>query len=220
MDKAILDYVKAIWTWLQSFGPKVNQQSIDIAALKAEFEKVGGTLLDETAAITRTLDAYGKLLQEIQDAIKQLQATGTPQPAVAFIAYLIDEQGNRMTEISQGVTMDQKVTDPGLNIELVPVDKFGNKGAALDGPVAWAGDTGFVVVDTSADPNGLKAKITYVGPIGDTIVTAKGDGDLGPGVTEITFSLPLHLMPGAASSFQANVTPVAPDAGGGTPGTP
>lgn len=194
MFEAILNYAKEIWRWIKT--QKIEE------GLKCIVDKVN-TLQESQNLQSEILLVHGSLLRQILAALP-------PQRAVAFLAYLTDEQGNRIRQLHEGETMNQKVTDLGLNIELVAIDKFGNVGAALDGPLVWANDAAFTVVDTSADPSGLKAKVTYVGPIGDTMITAKGDGDLGPGVTEIGYQLDLHLMPGSAVSFQANVTPVQP----------
>lgn len=80
-------------------------------------------------------------------------------------------------------------------------DAFGNIGAAPSGEVpVWAVDNDAILtVDTSADPTGMSAKITTVGPIGvaNVIVT---DTSL-DGTSFITGTLQVTVSAGPVSTL-------------------
>lgn len=138
-----------------------------------ELEKIG----DELAKLNQNLGSIIDLL--------------TPQKAVKFNFYVVDEGGiqRKVKEMFLQVTKN-------LPLTVAPVDKFGNA-AKVDGSPAWAvTDESLAELEVAAD--GLSAVLKPKGPMGAFKVQVKADADLGEGVKEVLGELDVELTAGDA----------------------
>jgi hypothetical protein len=141
-----------------------------------------------------------RALARIETALAQLGAQAglilealVPGQAVGFV-FSADLEG----QITEGITKMDLRDDQQVTLTIQPVDKKG-KPALVDGVPEWlSSNTDVATVEPSSD--GLSALVVAGAPGDSATISVTADADLGAGVTPISGSLVVTVVPGAATS--------------------
>jgi len=146
---------------------------------------------DESLRVQEQLLDIGEQILERLDQ----SSPEPPEPAVKLTLHAVLEGETEEREVSLEMPLIQPV-DKTSTWKATATDKFGNP-ATLDGALQFAlADPNQGTFEVSAD--GLTAKLTPTGPVGDAQVQVTGDADLGAGVTPILGVGTVTLVAGAA----------------------
>lgn len=139
------------------------------------------------------LENTNKYLAHILRVLNRIDAK-TPPVELAYSIIFNNDDGQRVD------TMLLKADSVPVHLKVKAVDSKGND-ALVEGQFQWASSDESIAV-VVADEGGNGAVVSVVGPLGECLITAKADADLGEGVKEIIGTLPVVVVAGEAVEVQ------------------
>ena len=139
------------------------------------------------------LDAANEYLASVLRILNRIDAK-IPPVALAYSIHFNNDDGQRIE------TMLLKADSAPAHLSVKAVDSKGND-AQVEGEFQWSSSDESIAT-VVADPGGAGAVVSVVGPLGECLITAKADADLGEGVKEIIGTLPLVVVAGEAVEVQ------------------
>jgi len=139
------------------------------------------------------LENTNHCLEHILRVLNRIDAK-IPPVALAYSIQFNSDDGQRME------TMLLKADAAPAHLSVKAVDAKGND-ALVEGGFQWA-SSDETIATVVADEGGAGAVVTVVGPLGECLITAKADADLGEGVREIIGTLPVVVVAGEAVEVQ------------------